>query len=242
MLDCFKKKPAPIEPVDVIDEEVVRRNEGAHRKYKRIAFINPHTDSSSGCSSYKVSIPELSAKPEHHREYDLGTLGNIKSKKIIDAESFSMSVKIFSRDGIGISGVRSELKKWKPDVVIARHLNSIGHKKPVEGRELLMLAKYKGTPQEEEARRFLRLMNHYIGPSSQRGDDGIRWCKNKTWRKKMRGQYNLEQYDVSSAKFVVLTEDEFIGTRTATSARLLENGGLDKWARAHAEFCLGTDV
>ena len=224
------------------EDEIIRRNTGAHRIYKRVAFVQAHDDSASGCASYPVAVPadfpdEKTGNSLKRREYDISGYVLGKAKRMIDVESFSMAVELFNRTGRGIRGVGRQLEKFKPDLVISGHKNSVGHKSDVEGREILLRKMYKGTFAEKEARRMLRLMEHFIGPSPLRGDKGIRW----TDRKKA-GDYNLDVYDDSGCKVVMLLEEDFIGKATPTAKQLMEGEGLNNNAKAIAYFCLGYDV
>ena len=239
----YRKKPARVSTPDSVEDQINQRNEGAHRKYKRVALIKGHTDDKSGTSSYPVVMPsDFHDRPEKklkRREYDINGFVLTKAKNIIDLVSTSMAVMLFLRDGIGIKGVGRALEKWQPDLVIAGHKNSVGHNSDVEGREILMQRKYKGTFAEQEAYRMLRLLKHFIGPSPLRGEDrkGIRWVE-----KRDRGDYNLDVYDDSGCKVVMLLEEEFIGKRTKTAATLMENDGLENNSKAIAHFCLGYDI
>jgi len=224
-----------------VEDEINRRNEGKHRLYKRVALIQAHTDSKSGCSSYPVKMPldffDSPQKIEKRREYDISGYVLGWAKKFIDLVSMSMAVKLFKRDGVGIKGVGRQLEKWKPDVVISGHKNSVGHDSDVEGLEILMQEKYKGTFAEEEALRMIRLLNFHIGDSPLRGYKGIRW----TTRKK-RGDYNLDVYDDCGCKVVMLLEEAFIAKATPTARQIMEGEGLKNNAQAIANFCLGFDI
>ena len=66
-------KPQPSD--DAPEIEMQRRNAGEHRRFKRVALVNGHTDSSSGCSTYAVKMPEDFPDRPHkiikRREYDV---------------------------------------------------------------------------------------------------------------------------------------------------------------------------
>lgn len=233
-------KPPTKKTIDKVEKEIIRRNEGEHRTYKRVALVRGHTNSSSGCGSYPVKMPsDFHDRPDksiRRREYDLNGYVIKKIKEKIDVTSFSMAVKEFLRDGIGIRGVGKLLKKWNPDLVISFHKNSIGDNPNVAGREILLLKEFKGTKVEEEARRLLRLLNKYVGHSRPRHDDGIKWLDYRD-----RGELNLSTYSATGT-VTLLIEPEFIGAKNLESKRLLENDGLEKYATAVAQFCLGEDV
>lgn len=237
-LTSRRVKPQPSD--DAPEIEMQRRNEGKHRRFKRVAFVNGHTDSKSGCSTYAVKMPEDFPDRPHkiikRREYDVCKYIVNKAKEIIDLASFSIAVKIFFRDGIGISGVGRKLEDWNPDLVLSFHLNSVGVS-DVEGREILCNRKYKGTAVEDDIRRLLRLIDFFLGPSPLRGDGGIRWTKSG-----MRGDYNLDVYDDCKPLSLALLEPEFVGKKTTTAKRLLEGAGLHKYSKSIAYFAMGYDV
>lgn len=240
----FKRKPKPAPTNRQLeeqaeDDEVTRRNTGAHRIFKRVAFVRGHTNSSSGCSSYPVKMPgdfpDRPSKVIKRREYDICGYCIKLSKEFIDLESFSMAAKEFLRDGIGIKGVGKLLKKWKPDLVISWHKNSVGNKLSAKGAEILLLLKWKGTWVEDEARRLLRLWDYFIpGGIVLRHDDGIKWMKNG------RGVGSLKTFGKSAP--TLLLEVGFIGAKNKWARNLLEGDGLKLYAKANAYFCLGYDV
>lgn len=238
--NLFKKKRVtrPTREEVSEDRETDRRVEGAHRKYKRVAFVRGHTDSSSGCSSYPVKMPaDFPDRPNEvrkRREYDLAAYCIKQAKEFIDLESMSMAVKEFLRDGIGMSGVGRLLKKWKPDLVISWHKNSVGDKPSAKGAEILLLEKWKGTWVEDEARRMLRLWKFYFPDIVFRHDGGIKWMDGG------RGSANLKYYGKSAP--TLLLEKGFIGAKNKWSKQFLENDGLEKYSKSIAQFCLGYDV
>jgi hypothetical protein len=101
----------------------------------------------------------------------------------------------------------------------------------------LIKKKWKGTWVEEEARRFIRLYIHHVGPTTLRRDEGIFWIDDND-----RGANNVNSYERYCKYFTILTEVAFIGKRTMTAALQLENDGLHKTAQVYADFCLGKDV
>jgi len=235
----FKKKKPRNNPVHTReDRETTRRVEGAHRVYKRVAFVRGHTNSSSGCSTYPIRMPsdypDRPTEVRKRREYDVCGYVIRETKELIDLESMSMAVKEFLRDGIGISGVGKQLKKWKPDLVIAWHKNSVGDKPSAKGAEILLLEKHEGTWVEKEARRLLRLWDHHLGGIVLRHDKGIKWMEGG------RGAGNLKAYEKAAPTFLI--EPGFVGAKNDWSRKLLEGNGLAKYSLANAQFCLGYDI
>lgn len=232
-----RKRPSSTEVRE--DAETSRRVEGTHRVYKRVAWVRGHTNSSSGCSSYPVKMPsDFPDRPDDvrkRREYDICGYCIKLAKEIIDVESFSMAVKEFLRDGIGISGVGKLLKKWKPDLVLSWHKNSVGDKPAAKGGEILLHEKWEGTWVEDEARRLIRLWDFFIvGGIVPRHDGGIKWMDGG------RGSGNLKAYEKAAP--TLLLEVGFIGSDNVWAKNLMEGEGLKNYAKANAYFCLGYNI
>ena len=62
-------------------------------------------------------------------------------KDYLDQHFPHKEVKIFYRDGIGREGVAKLVGKWKADICLELHFNSIGHEKNAYGAEMLVLKK-----------------------------------------------------------------------------------------------------
>lgn len=234
----FRRKPSPkVQGREQSEEdEVIRMNEGEHRIFKRVALVRGHTNSSPGCSTYPISFPPITGeKTKKVREYDMVGWHCKKVKEFIDLQSQSISTKIFERDGIGMWGVGSQIKKWKADVIISFHMNSIGYKPVTKYREILVLKKHRGTKVETEARRLLAFINKAlpIDPDHLRHDKGIKWLDEDD-----RGANNCLYYERGGSP-CFLIEADFVSYPSDSNRIFLSVDGATAYAQEIANFCAG---
>ena len=151
----LKKRPSTRndridKPIDTITDDLVK---GSNYKYKRIAIVVGHTESSSGTSTYKHTYK---GKLKRVREYDWNNDRAKEIKEYIDTHSEGIACKIFYRDGVGMKGAGKATAKWGADFVIMLHINSVGDKYAI-GSEFILDEVYEDTQCEKDARKNLGL-------------------------------------------------------------------------------------
>lgn len=253
-MKCFKKKkkPQPRLPIPTnpnpVPEPDEDENTGHSEEHFRIADVIGHTNSSSGTATYPLPVhggefpfeklPRYDGKGQlityrkRIREYDWNIMAFDGTKEIIDTETHDIALKDFYRDGIGREGVAKEMRPWKPHIIHARHLNSIGNK-AAYGFEVLFLERHRGTIGHELVRLFCTMYQREYPGVKARFDGGIKWMKPGD-----RGYTNLDLYAKynKDALLVMLTEPVFVGYPHAEAKAFLEGNGPEKWNRFMAKF------
>lgn len=196
--------------------------------YKKIAIIVGHTKDAQGAATYKVG-------GAHIPEYTWNTARAKEIAQHINQQYPSKDVKIFYRDGVGISGVAKLVGQWKPDVSLELHFNSIGHDKDAFGSEMLIVdgddlsADISANLIGEVSRKFnTKLRNRY---TTKAGKDyrGI-----KALKKGDRGYYNIKYVKNQGVKVAMLIEPFFAGTKTEESKQFIEDP--QKYSKVVGDF------
>jgi len=185
--------------------------------YQKVAIIVGHDKASQGASTYKVNGAHIS-------EYVWNKARAQEIAKHINANYPSKDVKIFYRDGVGISGVAKLVGEWKPDVSFELHFNSIGHTQDAFGSEMLILdgddlsAKLGYSFISELSKQFkTKLRNRYVNKEGK-SLPGI-----KALKKGDRGYSNLAYIRDQGVSVRMLIEPFFGGTKTEESKQFIEN-------------------
>jgi len=195
---------------------------------KRIAIIVGHTKSSKGAGTYKVN-------GESYREYDWNKERALEMKEVIDQSYQDKDCKIFYRDGIGRKGVAAQVGKWKADISLELHFNSIGHNRDAFGSEMLILkgddkSAYIGYDCIDELCRQFKTKKRRTYRTKE-GEDlrGI-----KALARGDRGFENLNYLKRNKVPSKLLIEPFFGGTKTSESEQFIQNP--QKYSRVIGNF------
>lgn len=220
----FKKKdkvnPEELVPVEVVPEKKV--------VYKRIALLVGHDKSAKGAISYPVNNVGI-------REYDWNSERALEIKEMMDQKYPDKDVRIFYRDGIGRTGAAQMIGKWKADLSLELHFNSIGHEKDAFGSEMLILDKDDLSADigfsliEEVSRQFKTKLRGRYTNKELKDYRGI-----KALKKGDRGYENLSVIKDNNVPVRLLIEPFFAGTKTEESKQFMEDP--KKYSRVLGSF------